>query len=176
MTTRKVMVMKMRVKRYPVKATSREVSGHGIFKNFYFDLFVTSPSLFTLLCSRLRRDYFPILRDPSRSSLTSRDASRFSRYFLPMPPYSFIIFPMRTTIILLVHSTLIVIFLSPLMSFFPSLCSLLRSHGRNKCKTNTIGDPNCTTIDLLAPPTEDYHDPDPWQETGVRLLPLEPRG
>ena len=38
-----------------------------VFLNFYFDLFVTSPSLFMLLCSRLCRDYFPILRDPSLS-------------------------------------------------------------------------------------------------------------
>ena len=90
-----------------------------VFLNFYFDLFVAPPSLFMLLCSRPCRDYFPIIRDPSRSSLTSRDASRFSRYFLPMHTYSFLTFPMRTTIILLVHSTLIVIFFSPLISFFP---------------------------------------------------------
>ena len=84
---------------------------------------------------------------------------------------------MRTTIILLVHSTLIVIIFSPLMSFFPFLLYVLFSgHTEGTSKTNTIGDPNCTTIDLLAPPTEDYHDPDPWQETGVRLLPLEPKG
>ena len=112
-----------------------------VILNFYFDLFITSPSLLMLLCSRLCRDCFPILCDPSRLSLTSRDASRFSRYFLPMPPYSLIISPMRTMIILLVHSTFVVIFLSPLMSFLPFLLyvSFLRSHRRNERKTNTIG-------------------------------------
>ena len=89
-----------------------------VFLNFYFDLIVTPPSLFMLLCSRLCRDYFPILHDPSRSFLTPRDASRFSRYVLPMPPYLFIICPMRITIILLVHSTLVVIILSPPMPLF----------------------------------------------------------
>ena len=109
-----------------------------VFLNFYFDLFATPPSLFMLLCSRLCRDYFPILRDPSRSSLTSRDASRFSRYFLPMPPCSFIIFPMRTTIILLVHSTLVVILLSPLMSSLPFLLYVLFSGHTEGASTRRI--------------------------------------
>ena len=149
-----------------------------VFLNFYFDLFVTPPLLFMLLCSRPRRDYFPILRDPSRSSLTPRDASRFSRYFLPMPPSSFIIFPMRTTIILLVHSTLIVILLSPLMSLFPFLLYVLFSGHTEGTSARRIrlARTNGTTNDLQAPPTMDYRDQDPWQETGVRLLPLEPRG
>ena len=100
-----------------------------------------------LLCSRPRRDYFPILRDPSRSSLTSRDASRFfsllspyvslSFYYLSYADYNYLISPFHSHCYL---SLALYVFLS-----FSSLCSFLRSHRRDKRKTNTIGDPNDTT-------------------------------
>ena len=147
-------------------------------KNFYFDLFVTSPSLFMLLRSRLCCDYFPIPRDPSRSSLTPRDASRFLSllspyaslffYYPSYAGYDYLISPFHSRCYLS---------LAPYVSLSSlALCSFLRSHRRNKRKTNTFGATNGTTNDLLAPPTKDYRDRDPWQETGVRLLPLEPRG
>ena len=60
----------------------------------------------------------------SRSFPTASQCLVISRYFLPMPLYSFTIFPMQTMIILLVHSTLIVIFLSLLMfPFYSPSCS-----------------------------------------------------
>ena len=107
----------------------------------------------------------------------SRGALRFLTTFLPMPPYSFITFPMWTTIILLVHSTLIVIFLSPLMFFFSfPLYVLTQVTPKEQAQDeyNWRGS-NGTMIYYEHPPTKDYPDLDPWQETGVRLLPLEPR-
>ena len=112
-----------------------------VILNFYFNLFVTPPSLFLLSCSRLCRNYFPSPRDPSRSSLTSRDASRFSRYLLPMLPYPFccLSYADYDYLISPFHSHCYLSLAPCVFLSFSSLCSSFRSHRRNKRKMNMIG-------------------------------------
>ena len=149
-----------------------------VFLNFYFDLFVTPPSLFMLLCSRLCCDYFPILHDPSRSSLTSRDASRFFSLLFPYASlfsynrfyadYDYFISPFHSHCYLSLAPYVFISFL---------LYVLFSGHTEGtSARRIRLAQSEWYSGCLQAPPTKDYLDPDPWQETGVRLLPLEPRG